>query len=272
MFDEFSYMANLIEGGVISQSFLQYLRNIAGKDQASFIFAGTYDIDSLIDDPRYNISGAFNNLEKRSIFEISRESAEELMNVMHGVLDFTPSAIREMHKLTGDVPYWIQKLCLDCALFAIAKNKPVIGASELDEVVGILVGEYSDIDEDLDVTPLNDKTFDVTMVLSTDTDEMRIVLTCIAHLMKDPNNYLGVSYNQIKDYCWKFNHDISDYKIEEAIDPLDIRKTLKHIDVEDKRLYYFSLDLFRRWWLHEYFEPEMSLSRLFKNINIRDKQ
>ena len=72
MFDEFSFMQDIINDGFINSAFLQYMRTIsADKDFASFIFAGTYDIKQLIHDQKYNISGAFTYLREpdKPIFE-----------------------------------------------------------------------------------------------------------------------------------------------------------------------------------------------------------
>lgn len=268
MFDEFSYMQNLIDDGIITPAFLQHMKTIsADKDQVSFIFAGTYDIDSFIHNPKYNISGSL-YLKRRPIFEISKEAAEDLINVMHGRLDFTLAAKREIHKLTGDVPFWIQKLCMNCGFFAIEKDMPVIGISELEMVVGIMTGDYQ---RDTDVTPMNKDTFLKTQMLITDTEEMKIVLTSIAHLMRKPENSRGVSYEQIKALWSEFGYDVSNYNIKDAIDSLCERQTLLYTDFEERRYYRFSIDLFRRWWLHEHFVLDLQLSS-FINKNIKKQR
>ena len=115
-------MQDIINEGYINSAFLQYMRTIsADKDLASFLFAGTYDIKKLIHDSKYNISGAFTYLREpdKPLFEISSEAAEELINMMQGQLDFSPAAMREIHRLTGDVPFWIQKICLNCAFYGV---------------------------------------------------------------------------------------------------------------------------------------------------------
>lgn len=268
MLDEFSYMQDIINDGYINSAFLQYMRTIsADKDLASFIFAGTYDIKKLIHDPKYNISGAFTYLREpdKPLFEISNEAAEELINIMQGQLDFSPAAIRDIHRLTGNVPFWIQKLCCNCAFYAVDNNKPDIGVQDLEVVVSKMIGDSNSQSYNLTSIPsMNEGTFSKTQILDTDTPEMRIVLTSIAYLMKDPAMSDGVTYNHIKELWADKDTDILNYNIMDAIDLLCERKTLVFEDIDDSRFYNFSIGLFRRWWLHEHFEFELQLSKFKK--------
>lgn len=268
MFDEFSFMQNIINDGYINSAFLQYMRTIsADKDLASFIFAGTYDIKQLIYDQKYNISGAFTYLREpdKPIFEISSQAAEELINVMQGKLDFSPAAIREIHRLTGDVPFWIQKLCLNCGIYAVENNRPFIGISELEKVVRKMTGESNNIGNKTTIPTMNEGTFEKTQTLITDTDEMKIVLTSISFLINESKSSEGITYDEIKDLWAEKGCDISNYNIKEAIDSLCERKTLVYEDIDNMRYYRFSIDLFRRWWLHEHFVFDLELST-FKKI------
>jgi len=266
MFDEFSYMQDIINDGYINSSFLHNMRTIsADKDLASFIFAGTYDIKQLIRDPKYNISGSFTYLTEpdKPIFEISHDAAEELINTMKGRLDFSLAAKREIHRLTGDVPFWIQKLCLNCAIYALEINKPDIGLQDLDSVVRKMVGESCKLNNSK-ISTLNVGTFKNSQILGTDTEEMIIVLTSIAFLMKEQDMSNGVSYDQIKCLWAEKNVDILNYDIKDAINSLCERKTLTYDDKDNVRYYRFSIDLFRRWWLHKHIEFELELSDFIK--------
>lgn len=268
MLDEFSFMQDIINKGYINSAFLQYMRTIsADKDLASFIFAGTYDIKELIHDPKYNISGAFTYLREpdKPLFEISSEAAEELINIMQGQLDFSPAAIREIHRLTGDVPFWIQKLCLNCAFYGVDNNKPDIGIQDLEAVVRKMTGEPNKTSYNMSSIPsLNEGTFSKTQILDTDSEEIKIVLTSISFLMKELDALEGVTYEQIKTLWADNNTDISNYNIKEALDSLCERKTLTYTDIDNMRFYRFSIDLFRRWWLHEHFVFELQLSSFKK--------
>lgn len=270
MLDEFSFMQDIIDHGYINSAFLQYMRTIsADKDLASFIFAGTYDIKELIHAPKYNISGAFTYLREpdKPLFEISSDAAEELINIMQGKLDFSPAAIREIHRLTGDVPFWIQKLCLNCAFYGIDNNKPDIGIQDLEAVVCKMTGEPNKTSYNMSSIPsLNEGTFSKTQILDTDSEEIKIVLTSISFLMKELDAQEGVTYEQIKALWSDNNTDISNYNIKEALDSLCERKTLTYTDIDNIRFYRFSIDLFRRWWLHEHFVFELQLSYFKKKV------
>ena len=269
MFDEFSFMQDIINDGYINSAFLQYMRTIsADKDLASFIFAGTYDIKQLIHDPKYNISGAFIYLREpdKPIFEISSQAAEELINVMQGKLDFSPAAIREIHRLTGDVPFWIQKLCLNCGIYAVENNRPFIGISELEKVVRKMTGESNSIGNKTKIPTMNSGTFEKTQILKTDTEEMKIVLTSISYLINESNTSEGVTYEEIKALWSESGCDISYYNIKEAIDSLCERKTLIYEDIDNMRYYRFAIGLFRRWWLHEHFVFDLELSTFKKKV------
>ena len=270
MLDEFSFMQDIIDHGYINSAFLQYMRTIsADKDLASFIFAGTYDIKELIHAPKYNISGAFTYLREpdKPLFEISSDAAEELINIMQGKLDFSPAAIREIHRLTGDVPFWIQKLCLNCAFYGVDNNKPDIGIQDLEAVVCKMTGEPNKTSYNMSSIPsLNEGTFSKTQILDTDSEEIKIVLTSISFLMKELDAQEGVTYEHIKALWSDNNTDISNYNIKEALDSLCERKTLTYEDIDNMRFYRFSIDLFRRWWLHEHFVFELQLSYFKKKV------
>lgn len=187
---------------------------------------------------------------------------------MQGKLDFSPAAIRKIHRLTGDVPFWIQKLCLNCGIFAVETNNSFIGVSELEKVVSKMTGESNRISNNTDILTMNGGTFEKTQLLKTDTEEMKIVLTSISFLVKEKEqeSLEGVTYDEIKA-LWSDNGcDISNYNIKEAIDSLCERKTLTYEDIENMRYYRFSIDLFRRWWLHEHFVFELELSTFKKRV------
>ena len=83
--------------------------------------------------------------------------------------------------------------------------------------------------------------------------------------MKELDSQEGVTYEQIKALWSDNNTNISNYNIKEALDSLCERKTLTYEDVDNMRFYKFSIDLFRRWWLHEHFVFELQLSSFKKN-------
>ena len=271
MFDEFSFMKSIIDDGYMNTAFLQYMRSItADKDLASFIFAGTYDIKQLIHDERYNISSAFNYLREpqKPIFEISKEAAEELITAMGDLLTFTPLAIQELHRLSGDVPHWIQKLCNNCAYYAIEKNCSDIGLREVNDVVRILTGETFDISDDSDLEKLPSSVFEKTQILSSDPPEVELILTSIAFLIRRDKLDIGVSYKQLLSLWDEYGFDSNPYKIEESIHLLLERRTLSHKEINNIHYYDFSLSLFRKWWyFQDHYDIALELQKFSKKIN-----
>lgn len=267
MFDEFSYMKAIIDDNYMNSAFLQCMRGLAADDDmASFIFAGTYDIKVLIHDEHYNISGAFNYLKepKKPIFEISKESAEELISAMGDLLIFTKPAIEELHRLTGDVPYWIQKLCLNCAFYAVENHCSTIGLNELNDVVKVLTGETVDLSDETHITPMTSTIFDMTQTQPTDPPEVKLILTSMAYLIKRDKLVLGVSYSQLLSLWNEYGFDCKPYKISETIQLLLERGTLCHNEKDDIHYYNFSLSLFRRWWSRNHYDIYLELASFKK--------
>lgn len=268
MFDEFSYMKSIIDDGYMNSAFLQYMRKLAAdEDMASFIFAGTYDIKGLIHDSKYNISGAFNYLKEpdKPIFEISESAAEELINIMGNKLIFTNSAIKYIHSLSGDVPYWIQKICLNCGYYAVENNKSDIGVDELEHVVKRLTGESIDI-SDSSISTMSSTIFDMTQTLPTDPLEVKLILTTVAYLTDKDKSRIGVTHERMKELWSEYNFDYSKLNISEAIKLLLERKTFSHEEKDQHHYYRYSLELFRRWWLQHHYDIGLELTSFAKKI------
>ena len=267
MFDEFSYMKSIIDDGYMNSAFLQYMRKLAADDDmASFIFAGTYDIKGLIHDSKYNISGAFNYLKEpeKPIFEISESAAEELINIMDDKLLFTKSAIKEIHRLTGDVPYWIQKICLNCGYYAVENNRSDIGIDELEQVVKRLTGEIFDVSDSSSIGTMSSTIFDMTQTLPTDPVEVKLILTTVAYLIKKDKSHIGVTHERMKELWSEYDFDYSKLNISDAIKLLLERKTFSHEEKDQHHYYRFSLELFRRWWLQNHYDIGLELTTFAK--------
>ena len=264
MFDEFSYMKDAIDHGFVNSAFLQLMRNLsAEKDLVSFIYAGTYDIKQLIHNPDYNISGSSIYLIEppQPIFEIPYNDAEELINAMGDKLPFTKPAVKEIHKLSGDVPFWIQKICLNCGRYAIENKIPVIGLYELESVVKILTGESMSYNRDSFVKPMSPSTFEKTQTLPSDSIEIKMLLTSIAYYLTNEDHLdNGVSYEQLQDFWDEKHFDSSKYNFADAFQALLERNTLIKDKVEGRHYYRFSIDLFRRWWAQKNDDLSIQLS------------
>lgn len=251
MFDEFSYMKDAIDNKYINAAFLQLMRKFsAEEDLVSFIYAGTYDIKQLIHEPKYNIAGSSVYLiePKDPIYEIKKKDAEDLINAMGDKLTFTQPAITAIHKLSGDVPFWIQKICLNCGRYAVEEKIPTIGLGELDLVVSLLTGETSS-SSIISILPMSSSAFEKTQTLPSDTREIKIVLTSIAYYLTHKEHLpYGVTYEQLLDLWDEKSFNYTEYNFVDAFQSLVERNTLVEEKIEGQHYYRFSIDLFRRWW------------------------
>lgn len=87
--DEFSFIKVMMDNSVVNPAFLHTLRQFSFEAKAGFIYAGTYDVDALLEDPKYGIQGQLVGCKKEQISEIDKDSAEELIQVLGDKLVFT---------------------------------------------------------------------------------------------------------------------------------------------------------------------------------------
>ena len=242
MFDEFSYMKDVVK--FEGPEFLKLIREFAFEEKAGFIYAGTYDILDLIRDPDINPSGTFMNLDEYKIYDFKDpKDAEDLMDVMTPKIVFTNAAKKSLHELSGDVPYWIQLICNHCAHYAFKNNRPVLGTKEIDDVVNGLLGTKK-IDS---VTKLIDDIFLQQQLLPSDPKETKALVFSIAYLMKDKANKEGVSWNRLKEFWAEHNYHPQMASISMAKDRLVDRLCLKDTEIDDTKIYRFSVGIFRKW-------------------------
>lgn len=266
MIDEFSYIKDLMDRGLITPAFLHTMRDCSLNGLCSFIFAGTFDIKELVRNPKYGITGQFVNTIEEQIGKIDESSAEELMNAMDDKLCFTNEAKKHIHRLSGDVPYFIQIICMNCAYFAIENKRMYIGYPELESVIKILAGEQpGSVDSKIKLFP--EGTFQNNMYSPTDSPDVNMVLSCIAYLNKsNVENPRGISINEIQD-LWK-EKNIPDYRarVADAVRYLDEdKKVLTHYNDEGVPSYMISVDIFRRWWMNKHQDINLEFDLLSKN-------
>ena len=139
--DEFSFIKVMMDNKVLNPAFLHTLRQFSFEGKAGFIYAGTYDVDALLEDPAYGITGQLVGCKKAQVNEIDRTSTEELIQVLGNKLIFTEEAVKHIHMLSGDVPYFVQMICKYCGFYAVENKRAIIGYPELENVVQILTGE-----------------------------------------------------------------------------------------------------------------------------------
>lgn len=260
--DEFSFIKSLMDSGTINAAFLHTLRQFSLEGQASFIYAGTYDIKMLIKDPKYGITGQLVNAVERQVNEIDRQSAEDLMKVMKDRLIFTEEAINHIHKLSGDIPYFIQKICKYCGIYAVEKNRRHIGYPELETVIRILTCEEKKVDKDSLVKNLSDNDFQNNQYSPGDPKSVHAVISSIAYINDGTINPRGVSMVELQQ-LWSEKHiDAFRPLLADAINLLLEKRILTVEDDEDIPVYKISVDLFRRWWSANHQDINLELSAI----------
>lgn len=251
--DEYSYMRDLIAGQNktwnLGVGFAQTLRDYSFTRKASFIYAGTYDVRDLVKDERYGcLGGAYTGYIQKHVSGIDKEPAEELMRVMEPDVQFTGEALSFLHTLSGDVPFFVQMICMNCAKYAIANHRRIIGFPELQYVADILTSHQKSTRKNYVVTPLSDMDFMGNLLDPTRKYE-QLFYSCIVRLATVKNNVTDyVSMSDISS-IWKLNHlSDSEQEMKNARDSLWEKQILDRIVDEGEVYYKIKVDLFRRWW------------------------
>lgn len=260
--DEFSFIKTLIDDGTINSAFLHTLRQFSLNELASFVFAGTYDIKTLIRDERYGITGQLVNAIEEQINDITDDAAEELIEVIDDKLSFTPEAIEHIKFLSGRVPYFIQIICKYCGYYASENKRRVIGFPEVEKVMKILIGENPSSSKSL-VKKLPENIFQNNQFSPTDPKEVAVLISSIVHFNKnrvtDPR---GVGFNELQK-LWS-DTKISAFRpmLADAINLLKEKKIIIQQEDEGIPVYKLSVDLFRRWWANHHPDINLTLTTL----------
>lgn len=251
--DEFQYLKKLLRpqesGANLSEAFVHSIRQKATKGLASFLFAGTYEIKDLMHNPIYGLSsGQFGTTNEMMINRIEKRYAEELMTVMGSKLQFTREAIQYIHKLSDDIPYFIQIICEACADYALANHRNYIGYPELNHVICCLTGEEYGADEG--INRLVEGRFNGNILDSSHPMEEDVLRYITLYNRERSINPRPVGYNYIKE-CWgKEYPDRTENDFRVALGLLLEKEVIK--DNNDREYnevtYYIKVDLFRRWF------------------------
>jgi hypothetical protein len=246
--DEFSFIKTLIDGDIVNSAFLHTLRQYSLNELASFIFAGTYDIKSLIKEPKYGITGQLVNAIEEQINEIDDKYAKELIDVMGDKLIFTPEAISHIKSLSGNIPYFIQIICKYCGYYAAENKRQYIGYPELEKVVRILTGRDAASTKSL-VKNLPENSFQNNQFGPADPPEVNVLISSIVYFNKDKINApRGVGFDELQRLWSEKGVNAFRPKLAEAINLLKEKKILIQEEDEGLPVYRFAVDLFRRWW------------------------
>lgn len=246
--DEFSFIKVMIDHSIVNPAFLQTLRQFSFEGKAAFIYAGTYDVDALLEDQKYGITGQLVGCKKEQVSEIDRDSAKELIQVLGDKLQFTEEAVNHIHRLSGDVPYFVQMICKYCGFYAVENKRAIIGYPELESVIKILTGEKESNESSL-VKTLPENVFQNNMFSPADPKEVNVLISSIVYFNRNNiEKARGVSMMELQE-LWA-TKKISAFrpKLADSIELLRKKRVL--IDDKDEELpvYSLSVDLFRRWW------------------------
>lgn len=255
--DEFSFIKVMMDNKVINPAFLHTLRQFSFEGKAGFIFAGTYDVDALLEDPAYGITGQLVGCKKAQINEIDRTSAEELIQVLGDKLTFTEEAIKHIHLLSGDVPYFVQMICKYCGFYAVENKRAIIGYPELEKVVQVLTGETKGNENSL-VKSLPENVFQNNMFSPADPREVNVLISSICHFnLTSKDMPRGISMVELQELWAQKNISAFRPKLADAIELLCKKKVLSVSQDEDLPVYTLNVDLFRRWWAMHH--PDIAL-------------
>ncbi|MBD5357683.1 MAG: hypothetical protein HDR88_11875 [Bacteroides sp.] len=246
--DEFSFIKVMMDNKVLNPAFLHTLRQFSFEGKAGFIYAGTYDVDALLEDPAYGITGQLVGCKKAQINEIDRISTEELIQVLGNKLIFTEEAVKHIHMLSGDVPYFVQMICKYCGFYAVENKRTIIGYPELENVVQILTGERP-AGEDSLVKSLPENVFQNNMFSPADPREVNVLISSICHFNRY-SKYMprGISMVELQELWATKNITAFRPKLADSIELLCKKKVLSVYQDEELPVYTLNVDLFRRWW------------------------
>ncbi len=247
LIDEFSYIKDLIENDIVNKAFLHSLRQFSLDGLASFLYAGTYDIKSLLKDSQYGFTGALVTAHDEQIDKIDDASAEKLMDVMKDSIWFTDEAKAAIHTLSGNIPYFIQILCKNCGYYAVENKRKYIGYPELRHVVDILVGKDAPAAGSM-VLGLPENKFQNNQYSPLDPPEVSALFSSIVHFNRGQQTARGVSLEELVRLWGEHNVQAYHQKLSNAIGILLEKKVLFEYTDEGKQVYKLAVDLFRQWW------------------------
>ena len=269
--DEFSHMKTLIKYGKLTSAFLHTLRKFAFDGLASFMYIGTYDINDLMNDKEYGITGQLTHCISYQLNEIDEQSAKGLINVLGDKLIFTEEAQNYICKLSGRVPYFIQIICQNCGKYAVEKKRRFIGYPELLEVVKVLTGETEVYDDDSEVQQLTKHPFEDNQYSANDPNYVLALVVSISYLNRDcdQNNVppKGIRIDELERLWIDYGIKNAKFYIGEAINILKAKQIIEQNNDDVFPTYSIIVDLYRRWCKVEYPDINLVLSPLLNPEN-----
>ncbi len=254
LIDEFTYFANLFDKQLLGPSFLAMVRKQAFASEATFVLAGTYDITDLIRDPTYGITGQLVNAKEIHVNRIDEGSAHELVRAMEPRLRFTEAAAQEILRLSDSVPYFVQRLCRECASYSLKTSRSIIGSPDVTRVVEAMITQAGGATGTLPygVRPLESSAFQNNMFSPHDPPEFEVVIGSIARLTQDEAVPRFVTLGELLAFVQQDLQVADMAAVSAAIDRLKERGVLVAGTDDEQLTLRISVDLFRRYWLQHH--------------------
>lgn len=255
--DEFSYVRKMIEYGLLDITFIKKLRDIAYSGNASFLYAGTYDIKDI---PReYGLTGEMNNTKAMRINEIDEKYADELMDVCPNII-FDEKAKEYIRMLSGCVPYWIQWICLNCGKYAIAYRRRHLGYRDVNNVVEVMTGEVQANPKDA-WGGIEEIAFYNNQIDPKNKAEHQLI-SSISYIVRESTHIeRGVSMDELNQLWDKYKVDeLTKKNMVRALVGLEERRIIKQFTDETREVYRINVDLFRRWWFAHHRDLKLEFS------------
>lgn len=254
LIDEFTYIVNLKEKKNIDiASILASFRKYSFDNLGCFVYAGAYNLRLIIEDSSYGLTGQLVNTIEEPVGPIEEYAARELIQAFEPKVEFTEDAIQRILVLSYHIPYFIQILCKNMALYALYVHRNVISGEDVAYVVDVLVGNSAN-DPVSHISRISAGVFHSNQFMPSDPKENHCLLSTIASLQTDTKHYVEYSDIQriwadakIPSYGHLLNKAIEDLKAKGVI--------LSHVSNQSTS-YRISVDLFRKWWHSE--RPDVS--------------
>lgn len=256
--DEFSFVRQMLNEGLIDATFIATLRNLALTGKSCFVYAGTYEIKDLPKEKEFGLQGQMTNTRSMHINEIAPQYADELIDACE-LITFDDKAKAYIRALSGCVPYWIQWICHDCGKYAVAHKRKHLGYNEVDYVVNILTGERQPSKFDTCVA-IDETNFNNNQIDPENTAEHQLI-SSISYLTRESTQIeRGISMDELKRIWDKYSvNEEKRVNMTKALASLMDKKIIRSFTDEGREVYRLNVDLFRRWW----FIKHRDLDRVF---------
>jgi hypothetical protein len=261
LIDEFTFIESLYEKKIIDSSFLATIRNFTFSNLACFVFAGTYNLKQLVENPKYGITGQLVNTKEVQVGPISKDAAIDLIDSFDKV-QFTDDAIKLIMDLSNKIPYFIQIICKNAAYYSLYIKANKLDCREIEDMSKILVGETDKI-VGCEVERIPASTFMNNQIMPSDPKENHALISTICYFNNLDAKSDTVSFVDIQRFWGEKDIPSFRIKLTDAIEDLKAKGVLiEHKDLSHINKFKIGVDLFRRWWFNQHSDIDYELAQL----------